>query len=55
MKRFMLVLLAVLSLVFLVGTIGAFDANNIGFGQCFLQSIIAIAVDYLALYALSKK
>ena len=54
MKHLILVALIILAPIFLIGTVGAFEANNIGLGQCFMQSIIAIAVEYLAIKGLSK-
>ena len=54
MKRLILVALIILAPIFLIGSVGAFEAENIGFGQCFIQSIVAIAVEYLAIKALSR-
>lgn len=54
MKRIFLLILVALSLIFLIGSIGAFEANNIGFGQLFIQAAIATLVEWLSLKALAK-
>ena len=54
MKKLILVSLAVLALIFAVGSVGAFDNGSIGFGQLILQCAIAIAVEWLTLKSLNK-
>lgn len=54
MKKLILVALIILAPIFLIGSVGAFEAENIGFGQCVIQSVIAIAIEWLSLRALSK-
>lgn len=54
MKRIFLTITIVFSLIFLIGSVGAFEANNIGFGQMFIQGCIAILVEWLAIKSLAK-
>jgi hypothetical protein len=54
MKRIFLVILVVLSLVFLIGSVGAFEVGNIGFGQLFIQSAVCIFVEWIAIKILAK-
>ena len=54
MKKFILAILAVIGFIFFVGSIGAYDNNTIGFGQCLIQVGIAIVVEFFTLKALNK-
>lgn len=54
MKKLILVALMALALIFLVGSVGAFENDNIGFGQLFIQSAISILVEWIALKSLEK-
>lgn len=49
MKRIILAIVAILALVFVLGSVGAYDHGNIGFGQFILQVGIAILVEWFAL------
>ena len=54
MKRIFLVILVVLSPIFLIGSVGAFEVGNIGFGQLFIQGGIATLVEWFAIKSLAK-
>lgn len=54
MKKLILVALTALALIFLVGSVGAFENDNIGFGQCFIQCGVSILVEWFALKSLAK-
>lgn len=54
MKKLALVILAVIGFIFFVGSLGAYDNNTIGFGQCLIQVGITIAVEYFTLKSLNK-
>ena len=55
MKNLVLVSLIILAPVFIIGSVGAFEANNIGFGQCFIQSAIATIVGWASIKLLATK
>ena len=54
MKPFILSTLAFLSIIFVVGSVGAYQNNTIGFGQLILQVGIAALIEWLSLKSLSK-
>lgn len=49
MKRFILITLAIITLIFAIGTLGAYDNGNIGFVQFLIQTAICVAVEWFAL------
>ena len=55
MKKLILVSLAILALIFAIGTVGAYDANTIGFGQFLIQEAIAIVVIWISLSKANEK
>ena len=54
MKNIILVSLTLIALIVVLGSAGAYDSNTIGFGQCLIQSGIAILVAWLSLRELNK-
>jgi hypothetical protein len=49
MKNFILTLVSAAAVLFLIGSIGALECNNITIQRCVIQSAIAIAVECVAL------
>ena len=49
MKKIILVLIAFIALVFVLGSVGAYDNGSIGFGQLILQVGISALVAWIAL------
>lgn len=49
MKRIILAILTVIAFFFLIGSVGAFEQNTIGFGQLLIQVGISILVEFVAL------
>ena len=49
MKRIILAIVAVLALVFVLGSVGAYDHGNIGFLQFLVQVGIAVGMEWFAL------
>ena len=54
MKRIILALVSVLALIFAIGSVGAYDHNNIGFWQLIIQLGIAVGVEWFALSRLNE-
>ena len=54
MKKLILGTLATLSFFLLIGSVGAYDNNTIGFWQMLIQAGIAVAIECLSLKALNK-
>lgn len=54
MKRIILTLVALLALIFAIGSVGAYDHGNIGFWQLLIQVGIAVGVEWLTLSRLDK-
>ncbi len=54
MKKLILATLAIIALTFLIGSVGAFANNTIGFGQLIIQASISVAVEWFSLKALNK-
>ena len=54
MKRFILVTLTIFAVIFAIGSVGAYDNNNIGFGQLLIQVGISILVEWFSLATLNK-
>ena len=54
MKRIILAIVTVFSLVFALGSVGAYDHGNIGFLQFFIQVGIAVGVEWFALSRLNE-
>ena len=50
----MKIIFAVLAIIFAIGTVGAYDCGNIGFGQFVIQMAIALVVEWIALKSLNK-
>lgn len=55
MKHLILVTLIILAPIFLIGTVGAFEADNIGFGQCIIQGGLSVLTMWISMKALGKK
>ena len=53
MKKIILII-TIIALVVIIGSLGAYEANNISFGRCILQSAIAIAIEWFCLEKLNK-
>lgn len=53
-KLYIFMTLMALALLWIIGTIGSFQCNNINFAQCIIRSIIGIAVGIFAAYNLNK-
>lgn len=53
-KRLVLIALIFVALIFAIGTVGALDANTIGFGQFLIQEAIVILVVWLSFKSLNK-
>ena len=49
MKNIVLSIVFAASLLLLIGSIGALERNNITVMRCFMQSAIAIAIEWFAL------
>lgn len=54
MKRFILVTLTILAVIFAIGSIGAYDKDTIGFGQLIIQVGIAVLIEWFCLKNLDK-
>ena len=54
MKKLILLATAIVAFFFLVGSMGAYDNNTIGFGQMLIQAVIAVAIEYFSLKALNE-
>ena len=54
MKRIILAIATVLALIFVLGSVGAYDHGNIGFLQFFIQVGIAVGVEWFALSRLDE-
>ena len=55
MKKLALMLLCIAAFILIIGSVGALDNGNIGFGQCFVQSAIGLAVEWFALKNINKE
>lgn len=53
-KTLILSTLALIALIFAIGSVGAFDNNTIGFGQLIIQVGIAVLVEWFSLKALNN-
>ena len=53
-KKLILVTLTVIAFIVVVGSVGAYETNSIGFGQCLIQVGIASITEFLSLRALTK-
>ena len=49
MKNLILGAISIVALIFTIGSLGAFEQANIGFGQCLIQCAIGIGIEWLAL------
>ena len=54
MKKLIPIILAVIAFIVAIGSVGAFEANTIGFGQLLIQVGIAGITEFLSLRALTK-
>ena len=54
MKRIILAIATVLALIFVLGSVGAYDRGNIGFLQFLIQVGIAVGVEWFALSRLDE-
>ena len=54
MKRIILAIATVLALIFVLGSVGAYDHGNIGFWQLIVQVGIAVGVEWFALSRLDE-
>ena len=54
MKRIILAIVTVLAFIFAIGSIGAYDHNNIGFWQLIIQVGIAVGVEWFVLSRLDE-
>lgn len=55
MKKFILTMVAFAAFIFVVGSAGAFDNNDITLLQFLVQCAIGIGVEWVALSSLAKK
>lgn len=53
MKKLILGLLCVASLIFVIGSAGAWDNGNIGLAQMLIQVAIGVVVEWFALKAMN--
>lgn len=49
MKNIILVTISVVALIFTIGSLGAFEQDNIGLLQCLIQCIIGIGTEWIVL------
>lgn len=55
MKKLILATLAILALVFVLGSVGAYENGTIGFGQMLIQAGLAVAVEWLTLSHIDRE
>ena len=49
MKNIILVAISVMALIFTIGSLGAFEQDNIGLLQCLIQCVIGIGAEWAIL------
>lgn len=49
MKHIISSIIVVLALVLIIGSVGAYELGNIGFGRCVLQCAVGAIVEWLIL------
>lgn len=54
MKKIILAIVCIIAIIFVIGSVGAFERNNISLFQCLIQCAIGIGVEWLILSQAAK-